>query len=220
MKFLFDFLPVVFFFIAYKFFGDLPLALIDLGNQIPGVDLDQSNAKHAIIFATLVIIIATILQNILHWLTYKKLEKMHLFSLGILLVFGSMTVVSRDPDFIKWKVSIFNWFFATVLLGSLYIGKKPLIERMMSHAITVPDNIWKTLTYSWGAFFIFIGVLNYFVAFHYAGVDDKNWVDFKLFGILGLTIAFMIIQGIYLTKHAVVNEDPEDTDTENTKDKT
>ena len=215
MKFLFDFLPVVFFFIAYKFFGDLPPALIDFGNQIPGVELDQSNAKHAIIFATLVIIIATILQNLLHWVTYKKLEKMHLISLAILLVFGSMTVVSRDPDFIKWKVSIFNWFFATVLLGSLYIGEKPLIERMMSHAITVPDNIWKTLTYSWGAFFIFIGVLNYIVAFHFAGVDDKNWVDFKLFGILGLTVVFMIAQGIYLTKHAIIEDD--ETDAENNK---
>ena len=202
MKFLFDFLPVVFFFVAYKFFGDLPPALIDLGNQIPGVDLQQSNPKHAIIFATLVIIIATILQNLLHWITYKKLEKMHLISLVILIVFGSITVVSRDPDFIKWKVSIFNWFFASVLLGSLFIGKKTLIERMMSHAVSVPNNIWRILTYSWGAFFIFIGVLNYIVAFHYAGVDDENWVNFKLFGILGLTLAFMIAQGIYLAKHA------------------
>jgi len=212
MKFLFDFLPVVFFFLAYKFFGDLPPSLIDLGNQIPGVDLQQSNPKHAIIFATLVIIIATILQNILHWFTYKKLEKMHLISLVILIVFGSITVVSRDPDFIKWKVSIFNWFFASVLLGSLFIGKKTLIERMMSHAVSVPKNVWKNLTYSWGAFFIFIGVLNYIVAFHYAGVDDVNWVNFKLFGILGLTFAFMIAQGIYLAKHATPVKDEDENE--------
>ncbi len=216
MKFLFDFLPVVFFFIAYKFFGDLPPAVVDLGNQIPGVALSQDNPKHAIIFATLVIIIATILQNVLHWLTYKKLEKMHLISLVILLVFGSMTVVSRDPDFIKWKVSIFNWFFASVLLGSLFIGKKSLIERMMSHAISVPDDVWKKLTYSWAIFFIFIGILNYFVAFHYAGVDDKNWVNFKLFGILGLTFTFMVSQGFYLAKHATnTDDDSDDTDSDN-----
>jgi len=212
MKFLFDFLPVVFFFIAYKFFGDLPPALVDLGNQIPGVSLSQENPKHAIIFATLVIIIATVFQNLLHWLMYKKLEKMHLISLGILLVFGSMTVVSRDPDFIKWKVTIFNWIFAAIMLGSLYIGKKPLIERMMSHAITVSDDIWKKLTYSWGAFFIFVGILNYIVAFHFAGIDDKNWVNFKLFGILGLTFVFMISQGIYLSKHAVIEEDDSKND--------
>ena len=202
MKFLFDFLPVVLFFVAYRFFADLPPALIDLGNQIPGVDLQQNNSKHAIIFATLIIIIATVLQNLLHWLVYKKLEKMHLISLAILIVFGSITVASRDPDFIKWKVSIFNWFFASVLLGSLFVGKKTLIERMMSHAVTVPKNIWRVLTYSWGAFFIFIGVLNYIIAFHFAGVDDENWVNFKLFGILGLTLVFMIAQGIYLAKHA------------------
>ena len=202
MKFLFDFLPVVFFFIAYKFFGDLPPALVELGNMIPGVNLEQSNPKHAIIFATLIIIIATILQNVLHWLVYKRLEKMHLISLAILIVFGSMTVVSRDPDFIKWKVSIFNWFFAAVMLGSLYIGEKSLIERMMSHAISVPQEIWKKLTYVWGAFFIFVGILNYIVAFYFAGEDDKNWVNFKLFGILGLTFVFLIAQGIYLAKHA------------------
>jgi len=209
MKFLFDFLPVVFFFIAYKFFGDLPPSLIDLANQIPGVSLEQNNPKHAIIFATLIIIIATIIQNITHWLAYKRLEKMHLISLAILLVFGSMTVVSRDPDFIKWKVSIFNWFFAAVMLGSLYIGEKSLIERMMSHAISVPKDIWKKLTFIWGAFFIFIGILNYIVAFYFAGVDDKNWVNFKLFGILGLTFVFMIAQGIYLAKHAEPMEDEE-----------
>ena len=219
MKFLFDFLPVVFFFIAYKFFGDLPPVLVDLGNQIPGVSLSQENPKHAIIFATLVIIIATVFQNLLHWLMYKKLEKMHLISLGILLVFGSMTVVSRDPDFIKWKVTIFNWIFAAIMLGSLYIGKKPLIERMMSHAITVSDDIWKKLTYSWGAFFIFVGILNYIVAFHFAGIDDKNWVNFKLFGILGLTFVFMISQGIYLSKHAVIEENnSKNDDNEKLKD--
>ena len=89
-----------------------------------------------------------------------------------------------------------------MLLGSLFVGKKTLIERMMSHAVSVPSHVWRALTYSWGAFFIFIGVLNYIVAFHYAGVDDENWVNFKLFGILGLTLAFMIAQGIYLAKHA------------------
>lgn len=202
MKFLFDFLPVVFFFIAYKFFGDLPPGIIELVNQIPFVSLDQADPKHAIIFATLIIIIASIFQNLIHGLMYRRLEKMHMISLGILLVFGSMTVISRDPDFIKWKVSIFNWVFSAVLLGSIFIGEKTLIERMMSHAFVVPTNIWKKLTIIWGVFFIFIGILNYIVAFHFAGKDDINWVNFKLFGILGLTFVFMIAQGIYIAKHA------------------
>lgn len=207
MKFFFDFFPVVLFFVAYKLFGGLSPETVGLINQIPYVSLTPGDAKHAIIFATLVIIIATILQNIGHWLIYKKLEKMHIVSLVILMIFGSMTVVSRDPDFIKWKVSIFNWIFAVVLIGSLYIGKKSLLERMMSHAITVPEQIWKRITFTWGAFFIFVGIVNYIVAFHFAGEDDANWVNFKLFGMLGLTLVFMIAQGVYLAKHATPTEE-------------
>ena len=207
MKFLIDFFPVVLFFIGYKFFGDLPPNILDYINTIPYVSLDVENPKHAIIFATLVIVLASILQNIFYFLVFRRLEKMHIISLGILLVFGTMTVVLRDPDFIKWKVSIFNWIFALIILGSLYLGEKTLIERMMSNAITVPKNIWNVITYAWGAFFIFIGVLNYIVAFHFAGVDDANWVNFKMFGILGLTFMFMIAQGVYLAKHAEHDEE-------------
>lgn len=207
MKFFFDFFPVVLFFVAYKFFGDFSPETVALINQIPYVSLTHGDAKHAIIFATLVIIIATIIQNAGHWLVFKKLEKMHLFSLVILIIFGSMTVVSRDPDFIKWKVSIINWVFAAVLIGSLYIGEKSLIERMMSHALTVPQKIWKRITLSWGAFFFFVGIVNYIIAFYFAGKDDINWVNFKLFGMLGLTFIFMIAQGIYLAKHATPAEE-------------
>ncbi len=207
MKFLIDFFPVVLFFIGYKFFGDFPPNIVDSINSIPYVSLDAKNPKHAIIFATLVIILASILQNILYFLVFRRFEKMHIISLGVLLVFGTMTVVLRDPDFIKWKVSIFNWIFAVIILGSLYLGEKTLIERMMSHAITVPKNIWKVITYTWGAFFILIGILNYIIAFHFAGVDDINWVNFKLFGILGLTFVFMVAQGIYLAKHAEHDEE-------------
>ena len=202
MKFLFDFLPVVLFFAAYKLFGSMPPELIALVNQIPYVSLDQSTPRDSLIFATLILLIASMVQNILHWLVYKRFEKMHLISFAILLVFGSMTVILKDPNFIKWKVSIFNWIFAVVLLGSLFIGKKPLIERMMSHAISVPDQTWRTVTVMWALFFGFIGILNLIVAFYYPGENDKNWVNFKLFGIFGLTIVFMIAQAIYLSKYS------------------
>jgi len=199
MKFFFDFFPVVLFFIAYKFFGDLPAGWIDLTNQLPIVSLNTEEPKDAIYFATLVIIIATLIQNIGHWLMYKKLEKMHLISLGILIVFGSMTLGFKDPLFIKWKVSIFNWVFAAVILGSHFIGEKPLIERMMSHAIQAPKLIWKRINTSWGVFFALVGLVNLYVAYTYS---EEAWVNFKLFGMLGLTIVFMIAQGIYLAKHA------------------
>ncbi|MEE9350917.1 MAG: septation protein A [Thiotrichaceae bacterium] len=210
MKFLFDFLPVVLFFAAYKLFGSVPPELIQAVNQIPYVDLSQSEPRDSLIFATLVLLIASVVQNVLHWLVYKRFEKMHLISMAILLVFGSMTIAFKDPDFIKWKVSIFNWVFAVAMLGSLFIGKKTLIERMMSQAISVPKKTWNTVTVMWALFFGFIGILNLVVAFYYPGENDKNWVNFKLFGIFGLTIVFMIAQAMYLSRYATddgTNED-------------
>jgi intracellular septation protein len=202
MKFLFDFLPVVLFFAAYKLFGSMPPELIQMVNQVPYVSLSQNEARDSLIFATLILLIASLVQNALHWLIYKRFEKMHLISFGILLVFGRMTVIFKDPNFIKWKVSIFNWVFAVVLIGSLFIGNKTLIERMMSHAISVPKNTWKTVTVMWALFFGLIGILNIIVAFYYPGENDKNWVNFKLFGIFGLTVVFMIVQAIYLSRYA------------------
>ena len=136
---------------------------------------------------------------------------MHLISLGILLAFGTLTLAFKDPLFIKWKVSIFNWVFAIVIIGSQFIGKKPLIERMMSHALEVPKKIWKNVNFSWGVFFALVGFVNIFVAYTYS---EETWVDFKLFGVLGMTLIFMIAQGIYLAKHAVPEEEMEDSSKE------
>ena len=211
MKFFLDFFPVVLFFVVYKFFGDLPPQFVGLANSIPFVEINPKEPKDAIYFATLILIIATIIQNIGHFLVFKKLEKMHLISLGILIAFGSLTLAFKDPLFIKWKVSIFNWFFGVAIIGSQYIGKTPLIERMMSQAINVPKNIWKQINLVWGLFFLFVGVVNIYVAYTY---DEETWVNFKLFGVLGLTFIFMIAQGIYLAKHAI----PDDNDETKTKE--
>ncbi len=210
MKFLFDFFPVVLFFIAYKFFGDVPPALIDLVNQIPMVALSQDEPKHAILFATLVIILATVLQNLLHYLLYRRMEKMHLISMAILLAFGSLTVVLKDSAFIQWKVTVFNWIFALVFIGSQFYGsKKTLVERMMGQALQVPAAIWQKANGMWAAFFVFIGILNLIIAYNFS---EEFWVNFKLFGTLGLTFAFVIGQAIYLQQHAVENTD-KSTDT-------
>jgi len=203
MKFLLDFFPVVLFFIAYKFFGDIPPQFVEPINSLPFVNIDPNEPKDGIYFATLVIILATVVQNIGHFLLFKKIEKMHIISLGILIVFGTMTLAFKDPLFIKWKVSIFNWVFALVIIGSQFIGKKPLIERMMSHAMDVPKKIWTQVNFSWGLFFTFVGLVNLYVAYSYS---EEFWVDFKLFGILGMTFVFIIAQGIYLAKHAIPEE--------------
>lgn len=201
MKFLFDFFPVLLFFLAYKFFGDLPPAWIAAANQLPLVSLQQGNSQDAILFATLVILLATIVQNILYFALHRRFERMHLITLGLLLVFGALTLLLRDPVFIKWKVSIVNWAFAAAFLLSEFVGaKRSLTERMMSAAIQVPSAVWRTANRMWVGFFVFIGILNLIVAY---GFSEATWVDFKLFGVLGLTFAFIVAQVLYLQRHAL-----------------
>lgn len=208
MKFLLDFFPIVFFFIAYKFFGDIPSQFIEPFNILPFVSIDPNEAKDAIYFATLVIILATVLQNISHLVIFKKIGKMQIISLGMLLIFGSMTLTFKDPLFIKWKLSIFNWLFAFVIILSQFIGEKPLIERMMSNALDAPKKIWTKVNLSWGLFFAFVGFVNIYVTYNYS---EAFWVDFKLFGVLGMTLVFMIGQGIYISAHVVSKKNTKDT---------
>ncbi|MBU0653893.1 MAG: septation protein A [Gammaproteobacteria bacterium] len=204
MKFLFDFFPVALFFLVYKFFGDLPASWIEAANQFPLMALNQSEPRDAILMATLVIILATILQNALYFIMHRRFEKMHLITLGILLAFGTLTLFLKDPLFIKWKVSIINWAFAAAFIGSQYIGSRtPLVARMMSHAIQAPAEIWKRANLMWAVFFAFMGVLNLIVAYSFS---EDFWVDFKLFGVLGLTLVFVVVQAIYLQKHALEHE--------------
>lgn len=172
MKFLTDFLPILLFFIAYQLYD--------------------------IYVATAVAIAASVLQVSYLWLFKKKIEKMHLVTLGLLVIFGGLTLALRDPLFIKWKPTVVNWLFAAVFLGSQFIGKKSMVERMMSHAIDLPATIWTRLNISWGVFFLVSGILNLYVAFNFA---EETWVNFKLFGMLGLTILFVILQSFYMARH-------------------
>ncbi|MDH3561503.1 MAG: septation protein A, partial [Gammaproteobacteria bacterium] len=162
MKFLFDLFPIILFFLTYKLYD--------------------------IYVATAVAIAAAFVQTGLYWLKHRKFENMHLVTLAILIVFGGLTLVLRDPIFIKWKPTVVNWLFGAVFLGSRFIGKRTLVERMMSHAITVPGPVWVKLNWSWVAFFMGMGVLNLYVAYNYS---EDTWVNFKLFGMMGLTIAFV-----------------------------
>ncbi len=205
MKFLFDFFPVALFFMVYKFFGELPPAWVAAANQFPLMSLNQSEPKDAILMATLVIILATIVQNALYFALHRRFERMHLITLAILLVFGTLTLFLKDPIFIKWKVSIINWGFALAFLISQYVGaRKTLTERMMANAVQVPAHIWQRTNMLWVGFFTCIGIVNLIVAYLFS---EETWVDFKLFGVLGLTIAFIIAQVFYLQRHAIETTD-------------
>jgi len=172
MKFLYDFFPIVLFFIAYKLYG--------------------------MYVATAVIIVSSLLQVGYSWFRHRKVEKMHLITLVIVLVFGGLTLILQDPVFIKWKPTVVNWLFAVAFLGSQFIGAKTLVERMMSTQIELPSPVWRRLNLTWVAFFIVSGAANIYVAYNYS---EDTWVNFKLFGVLGLTIAFIIIQAFYISRH-------------------
>jgi len=188
MKLFFDFLPIVLFFIAYKFGGGIYIW-----------DGQEYDIK-GIYAATAVMIVATVLQTSFSWLRHRKVEKSHLITLVLVLVLGGATLWLQNPNFIKWKPTAVNWLFALAFLGAHIFTDKSLLERMMAEHIQLPSTIWFRLNIAWVLFFILSGVANLYVAFNF---DEATWVNFKLFGLLGITIVFIIAQSIYLAKHAV-----------------
>ncbi len=211
MKFFFDFFPVLLFFLTYKFFGSLPSEIITAVNQFPYFSIDQNNPKDAMFLATLVIILATVLQNIMHFYVYRRLEKMHIISLVLLLVLGGATIIMKDAKLLVWKVTLINWLFAVVFLLSQFVGKKPIIQRLMGKAFDATQAIWMKLNLSWVLFFFIIGLINLYVYYQFG---EQNWVNFKFYGLMGATFIFVIAQTFYLMKNATVIESIEDSDKE------
>lgn len=172
MKFLFDLFPVILFFAAYKFAG--------------------------IYVATVAAIVATFAQIVWVHFRHGKVDKMLWVSLVLIVVFGGMTLLLHDPTFIKWKPTILYWLFALVLLGSAWLFKKNLIRAMMEKQMTLPETIWNRLNLAWAAFFAAMGLLNLYVAYNFS---EDAWVNFKLFGGMGLMLAFVVAQGFLLAKY-------------------
>lgn len=210
MKFLLDFFPIALFFIVYKTMGLYP-------------------AIYAMIGATMIQILVTRVQT-------GKFEKMYLITLGLLVVFGGITLAVRDPAFLMWKVSVLYVIFALALIGSLWVGEKPLMQKMTGKELDLPQETWIKLTWFWGLGFVGIAIVNgYYVQlalmareqlFATTDLDEKlelteidcttttavelcqsaqqteqAWVNFKLFGTLGLTFMLIIITVVFISKH-------------------
>lgn len=207
MKQLLDFFPIVLFFIVYKFYLDLPDELIlGINDLIPFLRITPGESSDAIYLATFAAIVVTLIQVAIAAIVVKKVEKMPLITLALLIVFGGATLFFKDPLFIQWKPTAINWLFALVFAGSHFIGSKPLVQRMMSKALDIEDEeVWFKLNIAWIGFFLFSGIANLLVA---PEIDPLNfqfsedtWVDFKLFGLLGLTLVFVIAQAFYLARY-------------------
>jgi|SRR5690625_1037608 len=172
MKLLSDLFPVVLFFIVYKLNG--------------------------IYAATLAAMLAAALQTAWLWFQHRRLEPMQLAVVGLIVVLGGLTLLFDDPAFIKWKTTLVNWGFAAALIGGELFGSKSILERMLGAQITLPKQVWRNMTLSWIGFFLGVGALNLFVAYRY---ELDTWVNFKLYGVLGLTLAFTLIQGLLISRH-------------------
>ncbi|WP_263145570.1 septation protein A [Pseudomonas alcaligenes] len=185
MKQLIDFIPLILFFIVYK----LEPRVVELAGH--------SVTLGGIFSATAVLIIASVVVYGAIFIAHRRLEKGQWLTLAACLVFGGMTLAFHSETFLKWKAPVVNWLFALAFAASHFIGDKPLIQRIMGHAITLPAITWIRLNLAWILFFLICGSANLFVAFTF----PEYWVDFKVFGSLGLTLLFLAGQGLFLARH-------------------
>jgi intracellular septation protein len=177
MRLLFDFLPIVAFFVVYKFFG--------------------------IYIATTAAIIISFLQVISYWLKHRSIPSIQLISLVLILLFGGSTLFFHNELFIKWKPTVLYWLLACAAFLSPYFSKKPLIQQLLETNISLPQSMWISLNRNWIIFFILMGSINLWVAYSFT---TNTWVNFKLFGFLGITFLFIFIQAIYLSRYIQSDE--------------
>jgi intracellular septation protein len=180
MKFLFDLFPVILFFISFKLYD--------------------------VFVATGVVMAATVVQIAWVWLRHRKVDTMLWVSLALIIVFGGATLLLHDENFIKWKPTVLYWLFALSLLISATLFGRNLIRKMMEAQVQLPDAVWSKLNLAWVAFFACMGVINLLVAFQNPFCTSPEeclaqWVNFKLFGSMGMMFVFILGQGAYLSRY-------------------
>ena len=179
MKFLFDLLPVVLFFVVFK--------MVD------------------IYWATGVAIATTLAQVAWLKIRRRKVENMMWVTLAIIVIFGGATLLLRDEVFIKWKPTVLYWLFSAALIGAQLLLGRNLIRSALGGQIVLPEAAWRKLNWSWAGFFAFMGAANLYVAFNFS---TDAWVNFKLFGGMGLMLVFVVIQALFLARHMQEKEQP------------
>jgi intracellular septation protein len=178
MKLLFDLFPVILFFIAFKVWD--------------------------IYVATAVAIAASFLQIAWVWLRHRKVDNMLWVSLAVIVVFGGATLLLHDETFIKWKPTVLYWLFGLTLFVAGVGFRKNLIKAMMKEQIELPEPAWNRLLMSWVGFFAVMGVANLYVAYNFS---TDTWVNFKLFGGMGLMLVFVVVQALMISKYVTADKD-------------
>ncbi|HOX88559.1 MAG TPA: septation protein A [Burkholderiaceae bacterium] len=202
MKFLFDLLPVILFFASFKFAQGSPDAAAAWANQWLGGGVTAAQAP--VLIATLVTVLASLLQ--VGWLVLRgrKVDTMLWISLAVIVVFGGLTLWLHDETFIKWKPTILYWLFAAILAGGWAVGRN-FIRTLLGAQMVLPDFAWTRLLFAWIGFFAFMGAANLFVAYNY---PTETWVSFKLFGLTALLVVFALGMGVYAARHMKEEEQP------------
>lgn len=177
MKLLFDAFPILLFFAAFKFAG--------------------------IFVATGVAIAASLAQIGYLRLRGSRIEPMQWISLGVIVVFGGATLISHNDTFIRWKPTVLYWIMGGALLVGQLLFRRNLLKALMGTQMELPDAAWRMMNWSWIVFFAAMGVLNLWVAFNF---DLNTWVDFKLFGGIGLMAVFVIVQALFLGRYLKTDE--------------
>lgn len=198
MKAFIDFIPVLFFFISYIFYTDIPVNYINDVNYIFNIELNTKKSS-GIYFATLVLMVTYSIQCFMFF-CFKQAKKIHYITLGIILVAGFSTLYFKNPLFIKIKPSIVYWGFALFFVANQLIKKENIIKKLLQDQIILDEKKWKILSNSWIIFFIFCGILNLYVVNFF---PEEKWVEFKFY-ILGiiLPILFILLNGVYVGIYA------------------
>ncbi|MBG6076181.1 septation protein A [Polaromonas sp. CG_9.11] len=201
MKILFDFLPIALFFGMFKYAeGNKDWAAGTatdwLGFMVSGGVVGPAEAP--VLLATVVVIVATLLQIL--WLKARgrKVDTMLWVSLGLVTALGSATIYFHSESFIKWKPTVLYWVMGASLLVGQLVFRKNGIKSLMGAQMSLPDTVWRKVNFSWVAFFVAMGCINLWVAFNF---PTSTWVNFKLFGSMGLMLLFILAQAFFLNKH-------------------
>ncbi len=200
MKLLFDFIPLLMFFATFKVASGHAVEAAALGTQyfgfaVGGGTVTQDQAP--VLWATVVTIAATLAQVALLGVRRQKISPMLWLSLAIVVIMGGLTLWLNSDIFIKWKPTLLYIVFATILLLGKLVWGKNFLRQLLGKEITLPDAVWTRLLSAWIAFFVAVAALNIFVAYSF---PTPTWVNFRVFGIIGLTLLFVLAQGLYMAR--------------------
>lgn len=207
MKLLLDFLPLLLFFATFRVAENHQEAATAFANQHLGAMVSGgsiSSTQAPVLLATVVVILATLAQVALTRLSGRKVDRLLWVTLAIVVVLGGATIWLNNEAFIKWKPTVYNWVLAGAMLVTQFVFKKDPLKALLGSQLELPPAVWFRLTMAYIVFFVAVGCLNLYVAFNF---PTHTWVNFKVFVLTGLLIAFVIAQAFYLSRY--IQDEPE-----------